>query len=416
MSLAAAQVPKVGDVLLGRWSVEAEIGRGGMGVVHRVRDASSGRVAAMKILSPEATEVAEAIPRFLNEAKAASQLKSENVVRIYDTGTLPNGLPFIVMELLEGADLGTVLERRGPLPVTDVVDAVIHASDALAEAHAQGMVHRDLKPANLYRARGPNGQPIMKVLDFGVAKITSLAKSGAATAAGAFLGSPHYMAPEQMKSAKDVDARADVWSLGIVMYELLTGKLPFDGKSFGQLFLQITLEPPQPFERADVPPGLVEIIQRCMSKNREERYSDLAALVHSLARFASPDGVARAHALAAKSGGGPTAPASSSRMAALAGTIVMPGAPPSTRGSVPQPPPPASSPNIGFAAPSSGSLPQIPSSRQSQPELPQYRPALQQALPQPVRVKSNVVIIVGIVSGVLFVVGVVMIVLVLRAR
>jgi eukaryotic-like serine/threonine-protein kinase len=418
MSLAAARLPEPGDVLLGKWRVEAEIGRGGMGVVLKVRDGSGGRPVAMKVLAPEATAVAEAVPRFLNEARAASQLKSAHVVRVYDTGTLENGLPFIVMELLEGADFGTILERRGPLPVADVCDAIIHACDALAEAHARGMVHRDLKPGNLFKTRGPNDQPIVKVLDFGVAKLAAAAQAGGAalTNVGTFLGSPHYMAPEQMKSAKDADARADVWSLGICMYELLTGNLPFDAGAFGALFLQVSIEAAPPITRPDVPPGLIEIIERCMSKKREDRYSDLAALVHSLARFASPDGIARAQKIAAA--GPPEAPISSSRMAVFASTIVLPGAPPpSTR--TPAAPPPASSPNIGFASPSSGMLPHVPPSspRISSPELLPYQQ--QPPPPPPVAAKpvpSNFIVAFAIGSGIMLVVGIVLAVLALRAR
>jgi len=337
----SASVPGAGDVIAGRFVVEAEIGRGGMGVVLRGR-APDQRAVAIKVLLPEAIAHPEAVPRFVNEAKAARELTSEHSVRVLEAGTLEMGLPFMVMELLEGSDLGSILEKRGRFGVTETCDAIIDASHALAEAHARGMVHRDIKPSNLFAIRGPDGGPYVKVLDFGVSKVAATARHASLTSTGTMLGSPHYMAPEQLRSAKGVDARADIWSLGVVLYELLAGRAPFDGRSFGALFMQIVSEEPRPIAqiRPDVPAAMVAIVETCMKKERDQRYPDLPALVAALSRFASPRGAALAARIAAESaarGGVPPPPASdpmppssasaAPKKPALGGTMLMANAP-----------------------------------------------------------------------------------------
>jgi serine/threonine-protein kinase len=225
----------------------------------------------------------------------------------------------MVMELLDGQDLATILEQRGKYTVPDACDAIIDACDALAEAHGRGMVHRDLKPANLFAARGADGRIRIKVLDFGVSKVAAQIRQVALTSTGTALGTPHYMAPEQLKSAKGADARADIWSLGVVLYELLAGTQPFDGKSFGHLFMQIVSEDGTPLAkyRPDVPAGISEIVVKCMKKNRDERYPDLGAFVAALAPFASPSGQAQA-ATIARTRGGPIVPESARNMEAAA--------------------------------------------------------------------------------------------------
>jgi eukaryotic-like serine/threonine-protein kinase len=322
-------VPSPGTVIGSRFRVESELGRGGMGVVLRGRD-EANRPVAIKVLLPEAVEHPEAVPRFVNEARAARELTSEHAVRVIDAGTLDSGLPFMVMELLEGEDLSSKLEKGGPFSISDACDAVIDACDALAEAHARGMVHRDLKPANLFAAKGADGRVRVKVLDFGVSKVAAQLRQMALTSTGTALGTPYYMAPEQLKSAKGVDARADVWSLGVVLYELLTGTLPFDGKSFGMLFMQIVSEDPKPIHtlRPEIPVALSETVQTCMKKDRDHRFPDLAALVQALARFASPSGQAQAQKIAQERGA-PQAARESNPMPAMAlkGTMLMANAP-----------------------------------------------------------------------------------------
>ena len=322
-------VPSPGTVIGSRFRVESELGRGGMGVVLRGVD-ETNRPVAIKVLLPEAVEHPEAVPRFVNEARAARELTSEHSVRVIDAGTLDSGLPFMVMELLDGEDLSTQLEKRGAFSITDACDAVIDACDALAEAHSRGMVHRDLKPANLFAARGADGRVRVKVLDFGVSKVAAQIRQMALTSTGTALGTPYYMAPEQLKSAKGVDARADIWSLGVVLYELLTGTLPFDGKSFGMLFMQIVSEDPKPIHlrKPEIPVGLSEIVETCMKKDREQRYADLSALVQELAKFASPSGQAQAARITQGRAAAPPARDSNPMPAMkLKGTMLMANAP-----------------------------------------------------------------------------------------
>lgn len=345
-----------------------------MGAVLRARDPSNNAVA-IKVLLPEAVAHPEAIPRFLNEARASRELTSDHAVRVFEFGTLDAGLPFMVMELLDGGDLHTMMEQRGPLPVAEVCDAIIDACDALAEAHARGMVHRDLKPENLFAARRPDGSVCIKVLDFGLSKLAAQARHVALTSTGAFLGSPHYMAPEQLKSAKGVDARADIWSLGVVLYELLTCKLPFDGGSFGQLFMEIVSReaPVVTTHRQDIPPGLVEIIGRCMKKDREQRYADVAMLAEALAQFASPKGAAAARRIAERgkprmpvpsqpevgAGGSASSPNMHPSSGKLGGTMLMVNAPPMSAGPrVPAVPGPPSGPALSAPTPSLTQQPQ----------------------------------------------------------
>ncbi len=206
------RMPEPGDLLLGRFRIESVIGEGGMGLVFGARVLPNETPVAIKVLSPEASVHPDAIPRFVNEARATTKLSSPHVVKIFEAGTLDVGLPFIVMERLEGTDLGAIVARRGALPIREAVDYVIQAADAVAEAHAHDIIHRDLKPSNLFLVERSGVAPVVKVLDFGISKIADNAQQGAAlTATGAFLGSPQYMSPEQLKNARDVDARADIW-------------------------------------------------------------------------------------------------------------------------------------------------------------------------------------------------------------
>ncbi|XYH99381.1 serine/threonine-protein kinase [Sorangium sp. So ce1128] len=222
----------VGDVLLGKYTVERVLGHGGMGMVVAARHRELGELFAIKLLLPRTLADAQATELLLREARAAVRLKGEHIVRVHDVGTLETGAPYIVMEHLVGGDLQQIIFERGPLPVHEAVDYVLQACDALAEAHAQGLVHRDLKPANLFLTRRPSGAPFVKVLDFGISRrITPDAAE--LTNSRALLGSPFYMAPEQMVRAKRVDPRSDVWSMGVVLHHLVTGMLPFPGETPG---------------------------------------------------------------------------------------------------------------------------------------------------------------------------------------
>ena len=281
-----------GSILGGKYRVERALGRGGMGVVVLARDEVLGRRVAIKILRA-AGRSDEA--RFLREARAVARLTSEHVARVLEIGTREDGAPFLVMEYQSGSDLGRVLHDRGRLPPAVAVDYVLQASEALAEAHALGIVHRDLKPSNLFLAARMDGTPRILVLDFGIAKTTpafegrgGLDGEPSLTATSAVIGSPLYMSPEQLHSAKDVDARSDLWSLGVVLHELLTGRPPFEAESAAAMGAKIAAGAPAPLAQGcpDAPPGLAAVLLRCLEKDPSRRFQDIAELAQALGPFA----------------------------------------------------------------------------------------------------------------------------------
>ncbi len=284
-------LPKPGDVLLGKFRVERVVGRGGMGVVYATHHTLLDQPMALKLLLT-GTRNAEAATRFVNEAKLAARIRSEHVCRVLDVGVLDSGLPYIAMELLSGVDLGDVLERRGALHVPEAVDYMLQALEALAHAHALKIVHRDLKPANLFLTNQPSGIPLLKVLDFGISKSEPFGAASSLTATGAIMGTPYYMSPEQIKDGRAVDARADIWSLGVVLYELLTNTRPFDGDTLGSVFANIFTVTPAPIraQRADVHPSLEAVVARCLQHDAGLRFSDVSELAAALAPFATADG------------------------------------------------------------------------------------------------------------------------------
>ncbi|HEX4447192.1 MAG TPA: protein kinase [Polyangiaceae bacterium] len=281
-----------GDVLAGKYSVERVIGQGGMGVVVAARHIQLGQKVALKFLLPAAFETPEAVARFLREAQAAFQIRSEHVARILDVGTLETGSPFMVMEFLTGSDLGQVLEERGALPISEAIGYVLQACEAIAEAHSLGIVHRDLKPANLFLTRRADGSSLIKVLDFGISKstATSTGPASSVTATTAVIGSPAYMSPEQVRSSKHVDARTDIWALGVVVYQLVAGALPFGGQTLTELLAMIAADPPMPLRaaRRDAPAQLEQLLNRCLEKDPRRRVANVAELALGLAPFA-PD-------------------------------------------------------------------------------------------------------------------------------
>jgi serine/threonine-protein kinase len=260
-----------------------------MGVVLSARHVQLGQVVAIKLLTlpPDEDRRDEAIGRFLHEAQAAAKLQNDHVVRIYDVGQLDNGLPFMVMELLVGSDLGTVLDERGALPEQEAVDYVLQACAGVAEAHRMGLVHRDLKPSNLFVTRRSDGLPLLKVLDFGISKQLSDSASGEAvsfTNTRTLMGSPNYMSPEQVRDARRVDARADVWALGVILQELITNAVVFHGESFPGVCAAIVADPPMPVRtlRPDVSTQLEAIIGRCLEKDVKRRFQSVAELQGAL--------------------------------------------------------------------------------------------------------------------------------------
>ncbi|MFO0547162.1 MAG: serine/threonine-protein kinase [Polyangiaceae bacterium] len=292
---AAPPTVSVGEVIHGKYKVERVIGEGGMGLVVAARHMTLDRSVALKLLNNRSRESQEALERFTREARAAARIQSEHVGRVLDVDAMPNGAPFIVMELLDGHDLSHVLATEKKVPVDRAVAFVIQACEAVAEAHAAGIVHRDLKPANLFLARtaaSTGGATTIKVLDFGISKITrqdtdaSITANKALTNPAAMLGSPLYMSPEQMKASTEVDARTDIWSLGVILYELVAGVSPFDGKTIPMICASVLSQPPPPITDPAIPQALVSVITRCLEKEPGKRYRDIAHLVRALAPFA----------------------------------------------------------------------------------------------------------------------------------
>ncbi len=260
-----------------------------MGVVLAATQIDLERVVALKFLRPRVLERPDHVARFAREARAAARLQSEHVTRVLDVGALDSGAAYIVMEYLEGEDLGSVLAKRGALPSAEAVGYVLEASEGLAEAHAWGIVHRDLKPANLFLAHRTNGRPIVKVLDFGLSKL-SAGDENVTTSESSILGSPLYMSPEQLMSAHAADARSDIWSLGVVLYELLTGRPAFPADRMPKLLAAILHGREERLEalRADIPAGLRAVVHRCLEKAPAARFADVAQLARALAPFGLP--------------------------------------------------------------------------------------------------------------------------------
>jgi serine/threonine-protein kinase len=281
-------------VLQDKYRLVRQLGAGGMGVVYEAHDTSRGGEVAVKLLRPEAADENNAA-RLLNEARAAARIDNEHVVRVIEVGALDSGIPFLVMDLLHGDDFERLLRIRGPLAIPDAVDFVVEALEGIAAAHAAGIIHRDLKPSNLFLAKGKDGANIVKVLDFGICKRvpnTAELASGSITTTGSVLGSPTYMAPEQLRSFKRVDARADIWSVGVILYELLTGKSPFARDNLVHVLTAILEQDPTPptHHRSEIPAGLEAVVLRCLRRARQARFESARELAEAL----SPWGGGRA--------------------------------------------------------------------------------------------------------------------------
>lgn len=276
-----------GQILAEKYRVERVLGAGGMGVVVAATHLELDEPVALKFLHPEVAKDPSAFARFAREARASVKIKSEHVARTLDVGRLDDGSPYMVMEYLEGTDLSARLETVGPLPVTDAVDFLVQALDAVSEAHSLGIVHRDLKPSNLFVVRRNDGFEIVKVLDFGISKITGGTMQMTSTAA--VMGSPYYMSPEQMESAARADARSDIWALGVTLFELLCNQVPFSGQTLPEVCLRVVNQPlPAMLElRPSLPPGLAAVVERCVAKHPEDRFQNVAELARALAPFAS---------------------------------------------------------------------------------------------------------------------------------
>ena len=282
---------KEGQVLAGKYRVERVIGTGGMGVVVAARHLELGELRAIKYMVPSVHGPDESAARFMREARAAARLRSKHALKVHDVGRFESGEPYMVMEYLDGRDLKQELKDRGALPITQAVDWVLQACEALGEAHALGIIHRDLKPSNLFVTDEQDGEPYIKVLDFGISKlIGGEHDSDDLTQTAEVLGTPAYMSPEQMAEARDIDMRADIWSLGVILYELLTGTRPFAGRSVPAITMAVTGGPPPSLRarRPDAPVGLEQVVLQCLSRDRDTRFYDIQSLAIALAPFASP--------------------------------------------------------------------------------------------------------------------------------
>ena len=291
-----------GEVLAGKYRIERVLGQGGMGVVVAAMHMQLNQRVAIKLLLEGATD--EVVERFQREARAAVRLKCQHVARVIDVGELPTGAPYMVMEYLDGHDLQQMVRGSGALSVHEAVLYLLHACEAIGEAHSIGIVHRDLKPANLFLTRAADGSSTVKVLDFGISKTAETEGDEGAgmslTKTTAVLGSPLYMSPEQMKSARSADARSDIWSLGAILYELLTGGVPFNAMTFTELVLMVNMEVPRSIAtiRNDVPAGLEAAVLKCLEKKPDNRFANVAELAFALAPYGPPQAQASADRVA----------------------------------------------------------------------------------------------------------------------
>jgi serine/threonine-protein kinase len=255
-----------------------------MAVVFAAHHTLLDKPIAVKILSPDLPRMPDVIERFLTEARAAARVDSPNVARVMDVGTLANGLPYMVMERLDGCDLEELLRLEKRLAIGDAVDYVLQALQGLAHAHTLGIVHRDLKPANLFLAHQSDGTAIVKILDFGIAKLDTGSR---VTKAGQAVGSPTYMSPEHIRSSEHVDHRTDIWAMGVVLYELLTGEPPIEEDGVGETIAAVLNRRAQPVRtrRPEVPEKLDEAVLKCLAHDPNDRFPDVAALARAIAPF-----------------------------------------------------------------------------------------------------------------------------------
>ncbi len=284
-----------GSVVAGKYRVDRLLGEGGMGwVVQAMHLQLDQRVALKFMHATSASESPEGVARFLREARAAARIQSEHVARVMDVGTLDTGAPYLVMEYLEGQDLEGLLQARPALPVNEAIGYALQACEGLAEAHAAGIIHRDLKPANLFLARKGDGSLRVKLLDFGISKLAPSAgrtSDGAKTGTRNLMGSPLYMAPEQMRSSKNVDRRADIWSMGVILYEMLAGSSPFNGDTLPEICARILADPAPSLRTgpSTIPVQLEAIVLRCLEKEPDARFPDVGALARALGPFGPPE-------------------------------------------------------------------------------------------------------------------------------
>ncbi len=285
---------QAGEIVGGKYEIIKVIGVGNIGFVVAARRTELGDEVALKFLRSDYAANDDLVARFAREARISVSLRSEHVARVFDVGRLSNGTPFIVMERLEGRDLSRVVAEHGALPPALAIEYVLQTCEALATAHAKGVIHRDIKPENLFLTRTTHGTEIIKVVDFGISKLaltgSVIENAGPLVATMAALGSPLYMSPEQIRACPNLDTRADIWALGCVLYELLTGKAAFDAPSIMQICAMVLESNPAPIERVN--PSLASelglAVTRCLAKDPAARFQSVADLAIALRPFA-PD-------------------------------------------------------------------------------------------------------------------------------
>lgn len=283
----------VGEVLAEKYLVERVLGAGGMGVVVAARHLQLDERVAIKFLLPQSLANPGLVQRFLREGRLAAKIRSDHVARVRDVGTLETGAPYLVLEYLDGIDLDALLTQRGPLPIETAIDYILQVCEALGEAHSMGIVHRDLKPANLFLTTRPDGSPCVKLIDFGISKLTEAARDAAGemllTTTAEVRGSPLFMSPEQLKASPTIDARSDIWALGVTLHNLLTGDQPFPAKTIAELCAKILQGSPLGLRvaRPEAPEALEAALLCCFHKDPADRYANVAELAAALAPFGS---------------------------------------------------------------------------------------------------------------------------------
>jgi serine/threonine-protein kinase len=275
-----------GSIIAGKYRLERVLARGGMGAVWMARHLQLGMAVAIKFMDPTFADLAEGRSRFEREAKAAALIQSPNVVQIHDYG-VEEGTPYIAMELLTGEDLGSRLRRERRLPIRVTASLVTQVCKALRKAHEAGVIHRDLKPANVFLVRGDDDE-VVKVLDFGIAKITGVGAAEDATKTGVVLGSVHYMSPEQARGTKEIDARSDLWSLAVIAYRALTAHFPFPGDQLGDVIVKICTDPiPLPSQYLPELGGEVDrFFKRALARIPDERFQNAREFAAAFAELA----------------------------------------------------------------------------------------------------------------------------------
>ncbi|HKO51931.1 MAG TPA: protein kinase [Polyangiaceae bacterium] len=285
---ASAAESRVGQVIADKYRILRLLGQGGMGEVYEARHVVVGRRFALKFLHEHLARGSDSLSRFLREAQAAGALDSEHIAAVLDFDKAADGSPFLVMEYLAGESLATLLTREGPLPVTRAIGILLQVCSGLEVAHRAGIVHRDLKPDNLFVTRPPSGSELIKILDFGIAKLIDSGSDGSITSSGAILGTPFYMAPEQARGEKSLDFRADIHALGVIAYELLSGAKPHPGDGYNAILAHILTQPIAPLAllRPGLQPGLVAVIERALASDPARRQGSIAELSNEFMPFA----------------------------------------------------------------------------------------------------------------------------------